>query len=204
MNTKKIYTLTLLIISFLILTFLVVKNNFFIIGLDGFINNFFLSNQSDTISNLMLSITRIGNVYEAFTIFVIFGIFLILKDKKDFQAFTIATFLGAILPFIIKSLTTRIRPDLLLEQDFSFPSTHATLATVFLLSSLFFLSPHIKKTFSKNIFILSTSTIFPLVAFSRIYISAHWATDVIAGIILGSICFFSSELISCYKKKNVL
>lgn len=205
MNTKnKTYTVSLLILSFSIITLLIVSNNTFITNLDIFINNFFINNQSATISKLMLSITKIGNVYEAFTIFLVFGIFLIIKNVKHFHAFTIATFLGAILPFIIKSLTSRIRPSLLLEQDYSFPSTHATLATIFLLSSLLLIAPHIKRFISKNLFIIIASITFSLVAFSRIYIGVHWTSDVLAGIILGAICFTSCELMSCYKKENVL
>lgn len=205
MNTKtKTYLLTSLIVIFTFIAFLVVNKNNFILNLDNFIYNFFVNNQSQAVSKTMLSITKICNPFEAFTIFIVFGIFLSVKHLKYFHAFAIATFLGAILPIIIKYVTLRTRPSTLLEQDYSFPSGHATIATVFLLSSIIFLAPYIKRTFSSNLFIIITSIIFPLVAFSRIYIGAHWTSDVIAGVILGAICFITSDLLSCYKKKNVL
>ncbi|MFH1454859.1 MAG: phosphatase PAP2 family protein [bacterium] len=201
---NKIIILSFLILAFLAITLLVVNKNVFIIGLDNTIKTFIENHQLPSISNLMLSITKIGNLYEVSAIFLIFGLFLILKNKKYFYIFTIATSLGALLPWAIKLLTQIERPSLLLEQDFSFPSSHATIATVFLFSSIFLLTPIMKKGFSKNVFTLVTFVIFPIVAFSRIYLSVHWTSDVIAGIILGSICFLSAKMICCYKKENVL
>ncbi len=203
-GASKTYLLTTLISIFILTIFLVVNKNSLVIGLDSFVNNFFINHQSQLISKIMLSVTKICNPYEAFIIFIIFGIFLAIKHIKYFYAFTIATFLGSILPIIIKYMTTRTRPSNLIEQDYSFPSGHATVATIFLLSSIIFLAPYIKKAFSRNLFIVITSIIFPLVAFSRIYIGAHWTSDVMAGIVLGAICFASSDLLSCYKKENVL
>ena len=152
----------------------------------------------------MLSITKILNPIEAVIIFAIFGLFLFLKNRHYFYSFTIATALGTLLPLGLKFLTQIQRPNLLLEQDFSFPSAHATIATIFLLSSIFFLMPLMKNGFSKNIFKIITYIIFPLVAFSRIYLSVHWTSDVLAGIVLGFICFIISEIICCHKKENVL
>ena len=175
MNTRKIYTLTIIIISFLLLTFLVVKNNSFLIGFDNSVNSFFVANQSPIISNLMLSVTKICDPFEAITILVIFGIFLIMKNKKHFYSFIVATFSSVILSYVIKHLIIRVRPtsNLLIEHGYSFPSSHATIATVFLLSSIYYLAPNIKKVFSKNIFLISTSIIFPLVALSREIGRAH-------------------------------
>ncbi len=189
---------------FLIITFLVLNKFSFVINFDHTINNFMIAHQSPAISGFMLSITKILNPIEAIIIFVIFGLFLLLLNRKYYYRFTIATALATLLPFIIKLITQIPRPSLFLEQDFSFPSAHATIATVFLLSSIFFLIPLIKNGFQKNIFKIITFIIFPLVAFSRIYLSVHWTSDVLAGIGLGFICFTVGEIICCHKKENVL
>jgi undecaprenyl-diphosphatase len=155
----------------------------------------------------MLSITKVCNIPESIIIFIIFSIFLILKKKKQlFYLFTTFTALGTLLPFIIKPLIERIRPlsNLLLETDYSFPSGHATIATVFLISSIVIIAPLIKNSFSRKIFILCTSIIFPLVIISRVYLSVHWFSDVLAGILLGSICYILASFVCCLKKKNML
>jgi len=201
---KNLWFLTFLITIFVIITILIVNKNISLIELDILINNSILNNQHTFITEMMHSITKIGNFYEVIAMFIVFGIFLFVKNKKSLDTFIITIFLGGITTVLIKSLTGRDRPTSFIEQDFSFPSVHASIATIFLLSSIYLMSPVMKKGFSRNIFILSTYTIFPLVAFSRIYLSVHWFSDVVAGIILGAICFVSAVIVSCYKKENVL
>jgi undecaprenyl-diphosphatase len=207
MNTKnKTIISSLLILAFLVITFLVINKNPLIENFDNTINTFLNAHQSPIVSSLALSITQLGDVYEAFIIFAIFGLFIYLKNRKNFFKFGLATFLGIIFFWIIKLLVLRVRPDspYLLETDTSFPSGHATIATIFLLSSIFLIIPMLKNNFSKITFTIVTLIIFPLVALSRIYLSVHWTTDVIAGIILGGICFMFAEIICCQKKENVL
>ncbi len=201
---NKTTILILCITVFLIITFFILNKFVFVINFDQAINNFMLAHQSPAISSFALSITNILNPIEAFIIFLIFGIFLIRKNRHYFYSFTISTALGTLLPLGLKFITQIPRPSLLLEQDFSFPSAHATIATIFLLSSIFFLMPLMKNGFSKNIFKIITYIIFPLVAFSRIYLSVHWTSNVLAGIVLGFICFIIGEIICCQKKENVL
>ncbi len=205
LSTKsKTIILSSLILAFLTITFLVVNKNVFVINLDNLINNFMLSHQYYSMTDMMLSITKVLDPFESFIIFAVFGLFLILKNKKYFYTFTLATTSGIILTEIIKHLTQRARPYNLLEQGFSFPSAHATVATIFILSSIFLLVPLMKKGVLKNTFLLVALIVFPLVAFSRIYLSVHFMSDVVAGIILGSICFLFARIICCYKKENML
>jgi undecaprenyl-diphosphatase len=205
-KTKVIIT-SILLLTFITITFIIVNSNPYVLYFDNFIRSFIAGHQSPVISNLMLSITKIGNMYESLLIFLAFGLFLLLKKHKDyFYALTVATSFGIILPELIKTFVQRVRPDfvVLTEYGFSFPSSHATMATIFLLSSVFLLAPLMKRNFSKYTFLIASYIIFPLIAFSRIYLSVHWTSDVIAGIILGAICFVFSETICCQKKENVL
>ncbi len=202
---KKTIILFFLVLAFLVITFLVASKNIFIVNLDATIHTFVGNHPYPAVSNLMISMTKLGNVYGASVIFIILGLFLLFKNKKYFFVFAIASSLGSLLPQIIKPLTKIQRPENILGgQDYSFPSGHATISMIFLLSSIFLLSPFLKSEFSRKLFLLLTSIIFPLVALSRIYLSVHWTTDVIAGIILGAICFIFSQIICCHKKENVL
>jgi len=205
-GARQAIILSLLITAFFIITYLVANNNIFIINLDNSVQTFIANRESPSLTETMLSITKIGNVFETFIIFIIFGLFLILKNKKYFYIFTLATASGIMLVETIKIVILKARPvtAMLTEQGYSFPSYHATIAMIFLLSSVFLLIPLMKKGLSKNIFVIITFIIFPLVAFSRIYLFVHWTSDVIAGIILGAICFIFAEIICCHKKENVL
>ena len=91
---------------------------------------------------------------------------------------------------LLKIIFGRSRPDLFLDENlygffwfkikydyFSFPSGHTTTAFSFFIS-LSFLFPKFRILF----ILLAT-----LVAFSRVYLEAHFVSDVIAGAILGSL-----------------
>jgi len=204
MIKNKTITLSSLILAFIAITLLAMNNNIFVNSLDNTVHAWIASHQNISFYNLMLSITNICDVYGTIIIYLVFGLFLVLKDKKSFYIFTIATSSGVILTQVVKHLVQRVRPYNILEQGPGFPSAHATIAVIFLISSIVLLAPIIKNRFSKNVFILVASVIFTLVAFSRIYLAVHWTSDVVAGIILGSICFIFAQIAYCYKKENVL
>ncbi len=187
MNRKTI--LSVLIIIFLTITLLVVNNNSSVINIDNSVNNWITSHQSPSVSNFMLSITKICDNLQTLIIFIVFGLFLFIKNKSYFKTFVVSCLSSILITEALKYIILRARPDNLIEYGPSFPSFHAMMATVFLCSCIILLAPLMKNVFSKNIFVLASSISFPLVAFSRIYLSVHWASDVIAGIILGLICF---------------
>ena len=138
--------------------------------------------------------TKIGGFFGSLIIILLIGLFLSSKNTKYFHIFILATILGALLPFIIKILTGIPRPSLF-PTDFSFPSGHATIATIFLFSIIFLLIPIIKSGVLKYVLLTAAIIVFPLIAFSRIYLSVHWTSDVIAGIFLGIMCFMSAQVL---------
>ena len=66
----------------------------------------------------------------------------------------------------------------------SFPSGHATIATIFFIMLVYIFDDYLDglRKIAFNIFCLAF--IF-LVSFSRVYLGVHWLSDVIGGIILG-------------------
>ncbi len=196
-RTEK-YLLLALIVSFLAITFAVINQNALVLKIDSNIQMLVLNTQSPVLNGLALAITKIGDNLEIIFIFIIFAILLLLKGEKySLYKMTLAVVSGAVLTTITKLLIERARPtsDLLLKTDFSFPSGHSTMSMILLLSSIFLIAPNIKDRYSRIIFVTVASVVFPLVALSRIYLSVHWASDVIASLILGSICFLSAKMI---------
>ena len=93
---------------------------------------------------------------------------------------------------VIKHLIGRTRPDLAYqlvhETDLSFPSGHATgivaLSTAVVLALYFIYGKSARVTaLGWALGLLSA-----VVCFSRVYVAAHWGTDVIAGAALGVSC----------------
>ncbi len=87
---------------------------------------------------------------------------------------------------ILKTLIHRARPALLYAdaQAYSFPSGHAAMATTVLGITALVLGHQLPVRWRRAAW-LATTIAVSLIAFSRIYLLAHWPSDVLAGILLG-------------------
>ena len=103
----------------------------------------------------------------------------------------------------LKVLIARPRPTadqvniLMHESNFSFPSSHAFFACLFLGSLIFILIHRIDRSAWRSFLITILIILTLLVGFSRIYLGVHWYSDVIAGYIFGG--FFLTFLITSYR-----
>jgi len=96
---------------------------------------------------------------------------------------------GFLLETLMKITLRRNRPDLwpalVTEKTFSFPSGHATMSTLFFGGAVAVVF-HLTRRRSIRIAATCIAAVMIFaVAFSRVYLGAHWTTDVVAGILLG-------------------
>lgn len=90
---------------------------------------------------------------------------------------------------LLKITFQRARPDLwpalVAEHTYSFPSGHAAMSTV-LFGGLAAVALHLSKRPAVRIAALVLATVAAVtVAGTRVYLGAHWTTDVVAGILVG-------------------
>jgi undecaprenyl-diphosphatase len=160
--------------------------------------SFAVSLRSPTADIVNLSATDTENLLGSALIFALFaGILFIKKHERYLVIFASTSIFGIGLAALIKNLVGRIRPAgyLIKETGFSYPSEHALMATIFLLSALFLVSPLIQNKSLKAGFILISCILFPLVAFSRIYLFVHYPSDVLGGILLGVAVYLFSDIV---------
>ena len=186
MRNIKIFTY-LKIILFLLLMFVAV---------------YYPTNEFDVITSNLLQIKILGQTAKIIStifndkilllIMVLLSAFLfwIKEVKKAIFIFFSAGFGGLIL-FIIKYTVQRVRPLPEVFSGYSFPSGHSTIIVVFFVSLLFIIN---KKEF------LSMLATFAIIAvpISRVVLGAHFLSDVIAGLLLGSIVV---DFMKVYYKK---
>jgi membrane-associated phospholipid phosphatase len=115
---------------------------------------------------------------------------LALRNRRVSAMLFSASVLGGFgLETILKLVFHRARPDLVAplarEATYSFPSGHATMATVFFggLAALVF---HVsRRPAARTAAVLGAAFAVFSVALSRVYLGLHWLTDVAAGILVG-------------------
>ena len=115
---------------------------------------------------------------------------LILFNKKYFKYMSIACLLGIILNTIIKNIVKRPRPKVFVmthSTGYSFPSSHTMMATIFFGLLIYFIWKTVKSRKLKYFLTFLFSFIIIGVGLSRIYLGVHYATDVLAAIIIGII-----------------
>lgn len=109
------------------------------------------------------------------------GIFLVMIKEYKKSIFILSTaFFGSVITLFIKYLLRRERPLPELFDGYSFPSGHSTVVALFFLSLLFVIN-------KKGILSTISKIALVIVPISRIMIGAHYPTDVLAGLLIGSI-----------------
>ena len=156
-------------------------------------------------TNLMLSITFLGNPKFLIPANLLLILYFIIR-KDNWLAITVAAVelssLG--LMSLLKNIIQRPRPDFPLVEgitNYSFPSGHAFMTVAFYgLITLFSISNNNKRN---NGWIISVMIILIfLIGFSRIYLRVHYTSDVIAGWCIGCIWLITSlSILDIFKAK---
>lgn len=173
-----------------------------VIKLDVWLNTNVILLWTPYLNKVMIFITNIASPFNL-SIFSIF-LLLVFVAKKNWHYVVLLTtgmIGGAVLETVIKFIIHRERPinSLIDASGYSFPSGHATMATIFFIILLYILKKEwgMKNKILKMIFILVLILIIFLVGISRIYLNVHWFSDVVAGFALG--IFWITSLILIFR-----
>lgn len=120
----------------------------------------------------------------------------------------LAVFGGMALNFLLKNLFLRQRPHfndaILTLTSYSFPSGHTMMATVFYGTLCALAASRTRDWRCRALAIFGAAILISLVGFSRIYLGAHFLSDVLAAIAEGlawlAFCLIAVEVISAAGK----
>lgn len=177
---KRRLTISLLTSFFLIYIFVLVFLNE-----TNFLDLIYIK-RTETMLKIFKLITKLGNWY---TLIIITLGFLVFDGKKSFKYISINLATAALLNQGLKFLFQRPRPELniIAAMGYSFPSGHSMVSMAFYGFLIYMLLKTNHSNKYKTIGSILLFMIILMIGFSRIYLGAHYVTDVLAGFALGII-----------------
>lgn len=143
-----------------------------------------------TITSVMKTITFLGSRYFLFPAYVVLVLFYWKTNRRYSLSIAALGFLSTGVMLLLKYLFGRVRPNdplVMKVVGFSFPSGHSFSSFIFFGILAFTIANTTIHNLYKWIFGLLFFTLALLVAFSRVYLQVHYASDVIGGFLLAII-----------------
>ena len=159
-------------------------------SIDIFVQNYFSLARTSTLTELMYLLSILFDVSFYFVAVAFFTAILIyLVRSFRYSILFISTLVsGGILVYFLKMFFNVSRPTEAVLSAFgqSFPSYHATIATIFF-SLLMYIFDDYFSSVSRIAFNTFCIALLFLVAISRVYLGVHWVSDVLVGVLLGAV-----------------
>ena len=151
------------------------------------------------LTKFFLFVTNIGSPFSLTMFAIIFAIVLLWK-RDTYDAFLyLVSILVSIVAFVaLKNYLHIPRPTGSLIADlssWSYPSGHATVATAFFFATAYSFFDVRRSWQARTLLLVACVLGAGLVSFSRVYLGAHFALDVLGGAALGLLCVSVTLLI---------
>ncbi|ANU26158.1 phosphatase PAP2 family protein [Planococcus versutus] len=159
---------------------------------DNFIINGMEARASETLDKVMFVFTEMGSVWFLTVLsLVVLGVLgFKMKDKWGALFFVIAVGGGSLLTVLLKNLYVRERPSINPDIDaigYSFPSGHSMGSLIFYGFVIYLVIRTQHRPWIKWMTVALLSALIIMIGSSRIYLGAHFPSDVLGGYMAGLI-----------------
>lgn len=157
-------------------------------------------------TQIMLAVTFLGSGWVVIPLAGLVAALLIAWRRRWLDALVLVTSAGGAVALaqVLKLLVQRSRPDfvdpLVPVDGYSFPSGHATTSAAFFVALAVLGTGWVRHWESRAYVLLAALAVVILIGFSRLYLGAHYLTDVLAGFAAGAfwatICITAGTVLS--------
>ncbi|EIM06963.1 phosphoesterase PA-phosphatase-like protein [Planococcus antarcticus DSM 14505] len=145
-----------------------------------------------TMDNVMFIFTEMGSVWflTVLSIIVLAVLGFKMKDKWGMLFFIIAVGGGSLLTVLLKNLYVRERPSINPDIDaigYSFPSGHSMGSLIFYGFLIYLIIRMRQRSWIRWLLVAILTMLIVMIGSSRIYLGAHFPSDVLGGYIAGLI-----------------
>lgn len=191
---KKIYNnikqnIELILVFILFLFFILILRDVYkseITTYDVYFKELLVDNlRSGSITNIMKLITFLGSGY--FLVASTIILFIVLKDKKYAILSSVNLIIITLLNIIIKLIIRRPRPldiNIIIEKGFSFPSGHSMVSCAYYGLIMYIIHKTVDSKKTRYILYIVLSALIIAICISRIYLGVHYASDILAGLLI--------------------
>ncbi|ARK30436.1 phosphatase PAP2 family protein [Halalkalibacter krulwichiae] len=174
--------------------------------IDQFVIDFVKRIESPSLTNAMVFVSHLGSTGPVIVLscIVLAMIYLNYRKKDEVILFIIVSLGSTGINQALKILFKRDRPleQIIMETGFSYPSGH-TMAAVSLYGIVTFLFwRHIPSKIGRTVLICVSSFMILVIAFSRVYLRVHYASDIIGAVLLSGIWLYLSIWVYQYSKEK--
>jgi membrane-associated phospholipid phosphatase len=162
-----------------------------------------ISGQAPPLTAIAKVFNILGLVYVTLPVRIAVAGFLALRRRwRHLAAFTAAVVLSEVLIGVLKGSYERARPpgSLVVTTGSSFPSGHAVAASVTAVATVIALVPPGRR---RAWWALAAVAFSIMMGLSRAYLGAHWLSDAVAGILLGTSCAVVTALMAGQIQRRV-
>ena len=169
-----------------------VRTGGWLTGADPAVLGWFTEHRSEWVTGPAIAVTDAGGPAGTIILAVVIGAVLSRRARSLIPALILIGTVGAaaLASTVTKFVVGRARPPIvsqvLLETDHSFPSGHATGAmALFTMAAVMF--GYALPPTRRALLLVLAAVVTVVVAVTRLYLGEHWLTDVVGGILLGTL-----------------
>ncbi len=184
--------MALCVAVFAALAVIAVTSEQVLLSVDTEVQEAVINSRSGALDATMVALTELGTRYSIGFLTFALVLWSLLKGRGQRFVFVlvVAVLLNPVFEFTFKELVGRVRPDtaqLVPGNGPSFPSGHV-LASVGFYGMIPLLAwHHVRNALVRWLAFAGSLGVIAAVAVSRVYLDVHWTTDVVAGLLLGTV-----------------